>query len=750
MAQYRLLPLTVALTIAGVCLADDTSLCIDPTESTTNNAVQFHTRQGPVFFDADTVSGQQEDHILAEGNVCVRTQEDTIRADWLRYDPNTDIADAKGKVQLQHGGNRLDTDRLHLKVTDRVGEAEPAHFTLVGPKGLPARADASKLHFEGPNQYRLEESSFTSCPVNNDDWYLRSSDLNLDFDHSIGKAHHVRVEYLGVPILYAPAIDFSLNDNRKSGFLSPSIGVSDKRGLEVIAPWYWNIAPNQDATFSPRFMTSRGTQLGMEYRYLEPGYQGTLEVEAMPHDSQTGTGRYRELFDHKQQFSPTLSGTVHVEDVSDDTYFTDLSSLVSQTAIQNLPREATLSYNGGWWNVLGRVQAYQTLQDPAAPIPLPYRRLPQIVLNADKDYLHNGLLHFNFAGELVRFDHDQNSMATGDRFNAYPSLAMNLERSYGYIRPKLGWELTQYHLDRNPSYPDTLSATRSLPIFSLDSGVYLDRNMNWRGNAYLQTLEPRLYYVRIPYRDQTDLPVFDSGMGDPLQPQLYTENQFIGVDRINDANQLTVGVTSRFMEADSGLERLQVTLGQRFYFKEQQVVMPGYSARGSNVTNLLGLVSGQLTERVRIRSGFQYNSQDHQLAQASLGGAYQPAPGKLINAEYRYTNSLYGTVLNPYGTAVNQIDLSWQWPIKSKWYSLGRFNYSVHDHRLTDGLVGLEYNAGCWSLRTVMQKLVTTAQTSSNIFFLQLELRGLTRLGPNPLDVLKHSIPGYTKSDELE
>jgi len=743
MAPHRLLPLTVALTVACVCWAEDAPLANQPPPQAMTNHGKVQTQRGPVSFEADQVHGQDQDYILAEGAVIAHTQNETIEADWLRYEPKSDAMDAKGNVRLQHGKNQLDIERMSLKIDSRLGEATPAHFSLVSDKGQTGRADADKLFFEGPNQYRLEPASFTTCPANNDGWYLRTSSLKLDYDRSIGSARNVRVEYLGVPILYAPALDFALDENRKSGFLSPSFGVSDNRGLEVIAPWYWNIAPNRDATFTPRIMTKRGAQLGAEYRYLAPSYQGVLVVEALPYDSQTGAGRYREFVDHKQQFNSRLSGALHLEDVSDDAYFTDLSSLVSQTALQNLPREATLNYNGDWWSVLGRVQNYQTLQDPAAPVDLPYRRAPQILANANRNDLFGGRVHFSFSGEMVRFDHNLASKAAGGRFNAYPSIDMNLEQTHGYIRPKLGWQLTRYVLDRNPDYPGVLSASRSLPIFSLDSGAYLDRNMSWRGERYLQTLEPRLYYVRIPYRDQTALPVFDSGMGDPLQPQLYTDNQFIGIDRINDANQVTLGVTSRFLEADTGLERLQVTLGQRYYFNDQRVVMPGFSARGANVTNLLGQISGQLTDRWRIDSGLQYNSSAGQLAQASIGSTYHAGPGKLLNADLRYTNPLYGTELK-------QVDLSWQWPIQAKWYSLGRINYSFYDRRLVEGLAGLEYNAGCWSARAVIQKLVTTAQTSSTTFFLQLELQGLTRLGPNPLDILKNSIPGYTKSDELE
>lgn len=740
MAPYRLLPLTVALAVAGTSWADGDTVVLKPSADTTPAPGKPGKRQSPVLFDADHITGFGRDHLLAEGRVAASTGGESFEADRVKYDPQTNEITADGNVVLRQGKNRLECDALHLKITEQLGEAVPAHFYLVTQKGQPGRGDADKLVFDGPNQYQLDNARFTTCPANNDDWYLKSRALDLDYDRNVGTAHGVKLEYLGVPLLYTPSLTFALSDERKTGFLSPSMGISDKRGVEFVAPWYWNIAPNRDATITPRYMTRRGLQVAAEYRYLEPSYRGSLVVEALPRDNQTGTGRYREIINHAQQFSPRLYGYVHAEDVSDDRYFSDLSSLAAETSTQNLPREAGLAYNGEWWNVKGRVQSYQTLQDPAAPVTPPYRRMPQILANATRNDLFGKNLNLNFNGELVRFETDQTTQVNGNRLHLNPSLSMNFEQTFGYLRPKIGWDYTLYQLDSNSTYPT--STSRSLPIVSLDSGMYLDKTLNWRGNGYTQTLEPRLYYVWIPYRDQSGIPVFDTSLSDPLQPQLFTENQFIGIDRINDANQLTLGVTSRFVETESGKERLQVTLGQRYYFNDQKVTLPGYAARASKVSNLLGQASGQITDRWYLTSGIQYNTDNTEIAQANAGGSYRAGHGRLINLDFRYTNPLYAS-------EVKQADISWQWPINAGWYSLGRVNYSIYDHRLVEGLVGFEYNAGCWTTRFVAQRLVTSAQNTSTTFYVQLELGGLTRLGPNPLDVLKNSIPGYTKSDEL-
>ena len=702
------------------------------------------SRALPWIMDADRVQTLDGRYIEATGNVAIRSLRDHVEADWLRYDKQEDEVKALGHVSLSRDEDSLSGSDLQLKITDRIGVMNNLSYEIARINGRKGRGQANALKFEGRDRYSLQDSTYTTCPAGQDDWLFRAKELNLDYEKNIGSARQVKLEYLGTPILYAPWVDFSLDNHRKSGLLTPSYGASDKRGLELSTPWYWNIAPNRDATITPRIMTRRGLQVTGEYRYLEPAYNGSLQLELLPRDSDSGELRYHTLVSHQQQLSPRLSGQILLEEVSDDSYFSDLSSQISDTSRVNLPRDLSLFYNGGWWNAQGRLQSYQTLQDPnlITPAAVPYQRLPQILLTGSRTDLPFGA-KFELNGEFVRFEHSESNKAEGSRLFLYPSLSMPKESSYGYLNPKLGWHYSQYDLDRNPDSPSVLSDTRSLPIFSVEGGLVMEREWSWLGQAYTQTLEPRAYYVYIPYKDQSGLPVFDSGPADLSLTRLFSENQFVGVDRINDANQLTMAVTSRILEPLSGLERLRVTLGQRFYFEDQRVTLPGVVASGSNVTDLLALVSGQITEDWRLDSGLQYNPDDDALVRASLGATYQLGPGRRVNMDLRYINE-------DYSAGINQLDVSWQWPIKPKWYSLGRVNYSFLDNTLVEGLLGLEYNAGCWMVRGVAQRLVTATGETSNAFYLQLELSGLTSLGPNPLDVLKRNITGYQKSDEID
>jgi len=723
--------------------------------------------QGPTFLEADEVQGHASREVEASGDVVIHNLRERVQANWLRYDQPADEAHARGNVVFVHDRDRLEGRELKLKLTDRLGTMTGVRFELHGAAKAPggreqvARGGAETLHFQGPDHYQLDAATYTTCPLDQQDWVLKTEELKLDYAASVGTARHVRVEYMDTPILYAPWMDFSLDDKRKSGFLAPSYGASSERGLELVAPWYWNIAPNRDATLIPRVMTKRGLQLGGEFRYLEPTYRGDLGLEYLPHDRVANRERYLGVWRHGQQFDRHWSASLDVEGVSDDRYFVDLSNQVTQTSQVNLPRQAMLTYDLGWLKARGLVQGFQTLQDPAAPIFEPYRRLPQLMLTAGRDGMGALPLRWDMGGEFVYFDRPDSVGAQGGvqgrRIHLNPSISSLIRTSYATVTPKLGWYFTRYDLDdstlllrdiRDPlNVPlpagGFANTTRSMPVFSLDSSLVLERDSRYFGRDFIQTLEPRVYYLYIPYRDQSRIPVFDTGIGDLSMDQLFSENQFIGVDRINDANQLTMAVTSRFLERETGKERLAVTLGQRYYFTDQRVTFPGQAARSANSTDLLALVSGQLNDKLRIGAGLQFNTDDGALAKANFGGSWREGPGRVLNADYRYTNSRYAT-------ALNQIDLSAQWPLAPKWYGMGRLNYSLQDSRLVEGLAGVEYNAGCWSLRGVVQRLATTQSTESNAFFLQLELRGLTKLGPNPLEILKRSISGYAKSDEFD
>lgn len=702
----------------------------------------------PYRLEADRLEGRRNGPLTAQGDVRLSRADDRVTADWVRYDPDSDTLEAGDRVVYSRGRDRIEGGQLRLRLAERLGRVESVRYTLHDETGRLARGEAGVIHFRGRDRYQLERATYTTCPADQEDWVLKTGELNLDYTRSLGNARQVQVRFLDTPILYAPWLDFSLDDRRKSGFLTPSFGVSDQRGLEFATPWYWNIAPERDATFYPRFMSRRGLQLGAEYRYLARRYRGDLGVEVLPDDRVADRTRYRGLIQHAHQFDTRWSGSLQYERVSDDRYFADLASQVRETSRVNLLREGTLRYDGGWWQASGRLQSYQTLQDPAAPLTPPYRRLPQLLMSGSRILTPSMPLKLELQAEAVHFEHPDTDKAAGSRFDLHPRLSLPLSTAYAFLTPRLAWRYTRYDLDRNPDPANPgaplgpLDQTRSLPILSLDSGLFLEREGHYFGRRFLQTLEPRLYYVYIPYKDQSRLPVFDTALRDLSLDQLFSENHYSGVDRVNDARQLTLAVTSRWLEGDTGVERLQATVGQRFYFMDQRVYLPGQPQRGGDSSDLLLQAAGQITDRWRLSAGLQFNTDAGETVKANLGGNYRAGPGRILNLDYRFINDRYAAGLD-------QLDVSWQWPLKPKWYGLGRINYSFQESRLVEGLLGFEHNAGCWTLRAVAQRIAVSAANASNAIYLQLELRGLTALGPNPLEVLRRSISGYTKSDEF-
>jgi LPS-assembly protein len=340
-------------------------------------------------------------------------------------------------------------------------------------------------------------------------------------------------------------------------------------------------------------------------------------------------------------------------------------------------------------------------------------------------------LDLGLQGEFVEFSHP--TLINGRREILYPTISAPYQTSFFYITPKIGYHTTSYALnDQNFS-----SASRNLPIYSLDSGLTFERDTAFWGRSFQQTLEPRLYYVYIPFRQQDQLPNFDSALADFNLAQIFTENQFTGGDRINDANQLTAAITSRLIDPDTGDEQVRFTLGQRYYFKPQQVLLTPGTGNSQN-SDMLAAFTGQITRRWFTDLGMQYSTISNRAERSNAVLRYQPEIGKVVNFGYRFTRD-----------SLEQLDLSTQWPIGGRWGGVARYNYSLRDSSVLEALLGLEYNAGCWAARFVVHRFVSATQEYVNAMFLQLELTGVSQIGSSPLEVLRQNITGYEKTNNL-
>jgi LPS-assembly protein len=683
-----------------------------------------HDEPTDLFLDADSVVGHQDQELDAAGSVRLRKRGAAVFSDQLHLAVPERQITATGHMRFEKEGDVITGEQMFYDLNNDSGYIDKPEYNLLR---YGSRGSANRLVAESRDLFKIDKTTYTNCEVGDDDWFMRVDRLELDRLRDVGVAHNATVVFKGVPILYSPYLDFSLSGRRKSGLLPPTIGSTGQSGFEYTQPYYWNIAPNRDATIAPRMLAKRGVLMNGDFRYLEPDLKGEMRGEYLPDDRQKGETRYGYLWQHQQSFGNGFSGFLDLQGVSDDTYFTDLSDKIQATSQTNLNREGDLSYNGGWWNMNTRVQRYQTLQDPLAPVVPPYARVPQITLNMNRQSdVH---LDFGLQGEYVEFEHP--TLINGRREILYPSISAPFQNSFFYITPKVGYHTTSYSFE-DSTRPDE---TRNLPIYSLDSALTFERETSIWGRAFLQTLEPRLYYVYIPFRQQDQLPNFDTALADFNLAQIFTENQFTGGDRINDANQLTAAATSRLIDPDTGDEQLRFTLGQRYYFKEQQVSLTP-EVRESQRSDVLAAVTGQITKRWFTDLGMQYNTNDNKVERSNVALRYQPDFGKVVNFGYRFTRD-----------SLEQLDLSTEWPVAGRWTALVRYNYNLQDRGLLEGLLGVEYNAGCWAARFVMHRFVSATQEYVNAMFLQLELTGVSRIGSSPLELLGQNITGYEKSN---
>ncbi len=685
-----------------------------------------------VYLRADLLEGESEKWVQSSGKVELRTRRETVLADWLRYDLVTEEVWAKGNVLMRRGADWISGPEAKFKRGDETGFFHQPEFHI-GDNA--SRGDAKDLLFVGENRYELKDFRYTTCVAGNDDWYLTSREVDLDRSRLVGTARNASIIFKGVSILYSPYLDFPLSNERKSGFLTPVFGSTSSRGIEMSIPYYLNLAPNYDATLTPRVMTRRGLQINGQARYLFPDMAGEADAEVLP-DRITGTNRYGLSWKHNQNFGflPGLAGYVNIQKVSDDAYFTDLSDRLVVTSQSTLPREGGFVYNRGPFSLLTRIQRFQTLQDPANPITPPYFREPQLLMTMSPVEWKG--LDFQASGEFVRFH--QSALVNGDRTVLYPSVTWAQRGNAWFVNARTGLHMTHYDLDNAILAEPHLN--RVVPISSVDSGLVFERDANLFGKAFTQTLEPRAYYVYIPYRRQDQIPAFDTAIDEFNFSQLFTENRYLGSDRIGDANQLTLAAVTRLSDSQTGEERMRFAIGQRYYFQDQRVTLTE-APRTANTSDLLLSGEGRLSDAWSAAGTFEYNLNHPQTERLDLGVRWQPGSGRVFNASYRYIRQQVDPTGNT--SQLKQVDFSGQWPFLDGWSVIGRWNYSLVDGKTLEGVAGLEYNAGCWAFRIVGQRLTTTTQLASKSVFVQFELNGLARLGTNPIDVLKRSVPGY-------
>ena len=709
-------------------------------------------RDRPTIMQADSLRVRPDIDAVAEGAVEFRRAGTVIRADRLTYDSAADRAVARGRVEIERSGARYKGSELQLQVQRFEGFfLQPEfEFPLLGAGG---RAD--RIEFIDSARSRAERARYTSCPRDEGstpDWVLRTDRVKLDLEANEGTAEGAVLEFLGVPILGLPVLSFPLTDQRKSGWLPPTLlPVDSRNGFTVGVPYYWNIAPNRDATLTPIVYTRRGLAMEAEFRYLEPRHAGRLNLHLLPDDRAANRSRHALELDQQGRLGGGLRYGLVGHRVSDEAYWKDFPHYVPNLSPRLLSRQFWLEgeHDAGWGRLTGyaRAQQWQVLQTTVTNelIASPYQRSPQIGLRVDpalpagwKGQLVTELNHFTLPDRLAVTD-----QRTGWRWHALGQVSHTWGHAGAWLTPKVAFNAAAYDM-RGPVVVSE-RGSRLIPTASVDTGLVFERDARWFGRAQRQTLEPRLLWVNTPYRDQSRFPNFDTAERDFNAVSIFADSAYAGIDRVSDANQVTAGVTTRLIDAETGAETLRLALAQRVRLRDQQVVLSGppLTQRFSDV-----LVEGATTvfNPWQFDASLQYNPDSQRVVRSIVSARYSPGPFRTLSAGYRLARGLS-----------EQFELGWQWPIHrgtarpvgassgcgGTVYAGGRLNYSLRDSRLTDSLIGLEYDSGCWIGRIVAERASTGRAEATTRLLLQLELVGLSRLGASPLQVLKDNIPGY-------
>ncbi|MCK6433572.1 MAG: LPS assembly protein LptD [Aquabacterium sp.] len=712
-------------------------------------------RQRPIVLRADRLSARPDFDALAEGHVEYRRAGTVIRADRLHYDVLGDLADARGNVRIERDNARFWGPQLQLQVQRFEGFfLQPEfEFPLLGSGGRAARVD-----FLDHSRARLSDARYSSCPregPGEPDWLLRTTRIHIDQERNEGLAEGAVLQFLGVPILGLPVLSFPLSDERKSGWLPPNIALDNRSGFEFGVPYYWNIAPNRDATITPTLLTRRGLAANVEWRYLEPADRGRLVADLLPRDRVADRARHAWQFEHEGQLRAGLRYQAAVQRVSDDAFWEDFPRWIAS----DTPRLLNQQLRAEWpWQtavgpVLGyaRVQHWQVLsaRDTSATIVAPYQRSPQLGVRLQPRM--PGGLQAALETELNRFTRptnagDTGTPASGWRWHAAAQVSRPWREAGWWFAPKFSLNAARYATDR-PMDDGRTRAGRVVPSVSVDAGLVFERASRWFGREQRQTLEPRLLYVNTAYRDQSQLPLYDTGARDFNTVSLFSETAYAGIDRIADAHQVTIGAVTRWRDALTGAETLRLGAAQRLRLRDQRVTL-GESADAltERVSDLLLEGSTSLVPHWQFDAGVQYNPDSRRAVRSNATVVYTPGPFRTLSASYLFARGLS-----------EQLSLGWQWPVYrgtarpmgaaggcgGTWYAVGRVNYSMADSRVTGSIVGAEYDAGCWIGRIVVERQSTSSTQSTTRLMLQLELSGLSRLGSNPLQVLKDNIPGY-------
>jgi LPS-assembly protein len=728
----RLLPLCLA--IAGAVRAEEAQptwlLCANPqtlpllAEPTKDPGVR---ETAPTDITADTLNVKKTESTVFEGDVQLVRSDQVLQTDKLTYLHEPETFETEGEVRYQDRGIRLvagkalgnqKTDTITLKdvryqFNDELGNGTASQATMTGQVG------------------HLTDATYSTCPPGQRQWEFTASDIKVDDATKTGVARNATLRIGRVPVLWLPVVSFPTTDERRSGFLAPTLGRDDQNGLDLKLPYYFNLAPNYDATLTPRWLSKRGLMFAGEFRYLNLGYRGELEATWLPDDDLTGDDRGLVNWRHYHVLGKHWRGIADINNVSDRDYFADFGDSLADSSISMLPSNAGFYGRGRHWDASVAVETWQIANPLLPPGSEPYRRLPRAQGNWYQPV--NAWLTYGVYGEAVNFSHE--ALPDGQRLDLRPYVNLDFGGDWWFVRPQLAWRYTRYSLDDSWSAPFERSHSRSLPIVSIDAGAYFERETSWKGHGLVQTLEPRLFYLYVPYEDQAGIPLFDTRELTFGWTSLFRDNRFGGADRQADANQVTAAITSRFLSADDGRERLALSLGRIYYIDEPRVDLPGGMSLSPSGSAWVAEADVSVSDRWSLGVTQVWDPNESGTELSSVRSQYRWGARGVVNAAYRYRRN-----------ELEQTDLSFVVPVSERWSLLGRWNHSLRDDQTLEALAGFEWKSCCVAVRLLARQYVRSFDAQENFgLYLEIELNGLGAFGRDTKRLLDNAILGYTR-----
>ena len=736
------LPPCLVLLLAAALPAVGAADCPPPRPSVPRVAVAPAApdgKQAPIEVSSDGATLDPEGNTELSGNVHVTQGARDLKAEDATYDARAQSITARGTVRYEDPQLKLAGSQGSW-LENGTGHFERADFELLQRS---ARGHAEDMQLESNGELLLKDVRFTSCPAGKDDWMIKAGSIEIDRDANQGIAHDMRLEFKGVPILYAPVLSFPVSDERKSGFLVPVPNHSGRNGWELSVPYYFNIAPDYDATLALGEMTARGPTVGGEFRFLTPSSNGVLAADWLPHDAQSDRDRSYLRLRERTDLSSRVRLDVNASAISDSHYFEDFGQGPEGTSVTYLPRQMTLTYLDDHWRAVGMLEQFQTIDQTVATIGRPYTRLPDLMVTGRWNL--PGRLEGGVDAEAVYFTREDS--VAGARASINPTLRYVWRTPGAFVIPSLGYQAIGYQLS-NPTLPSLAavpaeqaqyarSPSVQAPAASLDSGLIFERI----GQQHVTTLEPRVLYSYVPYRNQDGLPVFDTALPDLNIVQLFRTQRYVGGDRIADGNQIAAGFTSRIIDSTSGQELVTGTVGETHYFERPKVTLPGEAPIATHSSDAVAEIMLHAYRNWNVGMGTQWSPQTSSAQKNEFTLQYRPSGEQVVNFSYRYRRDL-----------LEQLDGNFAWPITPAWNVVGREVYSLLDRTSIDTLFGIQYRSCCWKVRIVGRRDIVrrptdlTARTGERdtSIALELELNGLATVGSSATTFLKTAIRGYS------